>query len=190
MDGVFSPGVEAALEAALHAHEDQTRKGSVVPYISHPMHVAMMLSRLGCDAAMVQAGLLHDVVEDCEDWTTERVCAEFGEDVAGLVAELTEVTGDSWEVRKQAAVDKAVTMSSRAATLKACDKLHNLATLAIALETAEDPEGVWKHFSRGPESTLEKSSGLVQALSARIAPELAKELMEALDRLRYLALRP
>ncbi len=189
MEGLFDPGVEAALGAALQAHDDQTRKGSVVPYISHPMHVAMMLSRLGCDVAMVQAGLLHDVVEDCEDWTIERVREDFGEDVASLVGELTEITGDSWEIRKQAAVDKVATMSSRAATLKACDKLHNLSTLALALEQSEDPEMVWKYFSRGPESTIEKSSGLVKALSLRIDPALASELLGALERLRRLAIR-
>ncbi len=189
MKGLFDAGVEAALEAALNAHHNQTRKGSVVPYISHPMHVAMMLSRLGCDAAMVQAGLLHDVVEDCEDWTTERVRSEFGEDVAGLVDELTECSGDSWEARKQAAVDKAPSMSSRAATLKACDKLHNLSTLALALEGSDDSKSVWKHFSRGPESTIEKSTGLVEALSLRIDPGLSSELHRALERLRQLAQR-
>ncbi|MDF1837917.1 MAG: HD domain-containing protein [Planctomycetota bacterium] len=189
MDHLFDPGVEGALRAALDAHDAQTRKGSAIPYISHPMHVAMMLSRLGCDAAMVQAGLLHDVVEDCEDWTAERVSQEFGEDVAELVDALTETTGDSWEVRKQAAVDRVATMSPRAATLKACDKLHNLSTLAIALEESPDPEAVWSHFSRGPQSTIEKSQGLVDALRERVVPELALELTQALRRLEELAIQ-
>ncbi|MBL4769714.1 MAG: bifunctional (p)ppGpp synthetase/guanosine-3',5'-bis(diphosphate) 3'-pyrophosphohydrolase [Planctomycetes bacterium] len=184
---LFDLGVEKALRAALEAHDDQTRKGSSIPYISHPMHVAMMLSRMGCDAGMVQAGLLHDVVEDCDDWTTERVRAEFGSDVAELVEELTEESGDSWEARKQAAVDKVATMTDRAATLKACDKLHNLSTLAIALEESSDPETVWSHFSRGPESTIEKSLGLVDALSHRIDPALSDELSMALARLKRLA---
>ncbi len=187
MEHLFHQGVESALRAALEAHDAQTRKGSAIPYISHPMHVAMMLSRMGCDAAMVQAGLLHDVVEDCEDWTTERVRQEFGADVAELVDALTETTGDSWEDRKQAAVDRVATMSTRAATLKACDKLHNLSTLAIALEESQDSESVWRHFSRGPESTIEKSQRLVKALGAKIEPKLAQELARALARLQELA---
>jgi (p)ppGpp synthase/HD superfamily hydrolase len=186
MGGLFDRGVENALRAALNAHDAQTRKGGAIPYVSHPMHVAMMLSRMGCDQAMVQAGLLHDVVEDCDDWTTERVEAEFGQDVAQLVEDLTESSG-SWEDRKQAAVDKVETMSARAATLKACDKLHNLSTLIIALEESSDSELVWKHFSRGPESTIEKSQGLVQALGQKVDPVLAQELLQAMQRLQQLA---
>ncbi|MCA9000294.1 MAG: bifunctional (p)ppGpp synthetase/guanosine-3',5'-bis(diphosphate) 3'-pyrophosphohydrolase [Planctomycetes bacterium] len=181
---LFDAGVERALRASLDAHETQFRKGSAIPYVSHPVHVAMMLTRMGCDAGMVQAGLLHDVIEDCEGWTGERVRQEFGEDVAGLVEELTEAPGASWEERKQAAVDHAATMSPRAATIKACDKLHNLSTLVIALEESADSASVWKHFSRGPESTIEMSSGLIQALAKRVDPDLAEELLRVLGRLQ------
>ncbi len=49
MVGLFSSGVEAAIRAALLAHEGQTRKGDPIPYVSHPYHVALLLARSGAD---------------------------------------------------------------------------------------------------------------------------------------------
>ena len=180
----FDSGIEQAIRAALHAHGGQTRKGSGVPYVSHPIHVAMSLLRLGQPSEVVQAGLLHDVVEDCDDWTVERVEMEFSARVALWVGELTETKGNSWEQRKQQAVDKAATMSPEAATIKAADKLHNLSSLILALDKAEKPESVWEHFSRGPEESLSMSERLVEALSPRVPTELALELQGCLATLR------
>ena len=51
----FSPGIERALRTAIAAHEGQTRKGTVTPYITHPLHVAMLLARAGADEETIQA---------------------------------------------------------------------------------------------------------------------------------------
>ena len=184
--GLFDPEIERAIQVALLAHAAQTRKGTQVPYASHPVHVAIKLVRLGCSSAVVQAGLLHDVVEDCDGWTIERLREEFSSPVADWVAELTDAQGEPWENRKQAAVDKVPNMSPEAATIKAADKLHNLSSLAHALEDADDRRSVWKHFSRGPQETLAMSERLVGALESRIPDKLAIELNAALERLRGL----
>ena len=71
---MYSEGIEKALRAALKAHDGQKRKCSdLVPYISHPVHVSLILARWGLEEAAIQAGILHDVVEDCDDWTAELV---------------------------------------------------------------------------------------------------------------------
>ncbi len=49
---------------AAAAHEGQRRKGTEIPYVMHPQHVARILDRHGCGEHLVIAGLLHDVVED------------------------------------------------------------------------------------------------------------------------------
>ena len=67
----WSPALERALRWASQGHEGQIRKGSPVPYIEHPMAVAMILDRAGFDEDVVIAGLLHDLVEDT-DATIER----------------------------------------------------------------------------------------------------------------------
>ena len=166
------------------AHEGQTRKGSTIPYISHPVHVAMILARHGAEDHVLQAALLHDVVEDCEEWTLERVTVEFGIGVAEIVSELTEDKSLSWEERKQAAIDHVPAMSADALLVKAADKLHNLSTLLVDLESAPEPDEVWRNFSRGPEQTLELAQGLVAALQPRLPASIAGALDEALDRLR------
>lgn len=62
----FSHVLNSAFIVAALAHRDQTRKGTRIPYIVHPCHVAFLLGRHGCDEKLVIAGLLHDVVEDME----------------------------------------------------------------------------------------------------------------------------
>ena len=166
--GLFSHGVESALRAAHDAHEGQQRKGEPIAYVTHPYHVALLLARAGADDVTIQAALLHDVVEDCDDWTEERVGAEFGPEVANVVAELTEPQGESWEARKQGAFDLVATMSVRAVVVKAADKLHNMRSLALRLDAADDAAEAWRPFSRGPAQTIEHARRLVAALRARL----------------------
>lgn len=168
MVGLFSAGVEAALRASLLAHEGQTRKGDATPYITHPFHVALLLARSGADDVTIQAGLLHDVVEDCEGWTPERVAAEFGDEVAGVVAEVTERKGESWETRKGEALAAVEGMSVRGLVVKCADKLHNMRSLTDRLDAAANPEEAWEPFSRGPEQTIGEARRLVAALRRRL----------------------
>jgi (p)ppGpp synthase/HD superfamily hydrolase len=181
----FSSGVERALRASIAAHTGQSRKGQPdLPYIVHPVHVAMMLARLGADDETIQAGLLHDVVEDCEGWTLARIEAQFGARVRAIVADLTEEQGRSWEERKLAGIEHAAHMLPESATIKAVDKLHNLSSLLSDLRAADDPAQVWSHFSRGAAETIAMSARLVEALRARVDPRLADSLARVLDGLR------
>ncbi len=181
---MFSPNIERALRAAHAAHLLQTRKGDgSVPYILHPVHVALILAREDADECSIVAGILHDVVEDCEDWTLERVAEEFGEDVRRVVAEVTEDKSQDWLTRKQTAVDHVPTMSSQAALVKAADKLHNLSTLRWDLKQASDHEQVWRHFNGSPSATLAMSRALVEALARRLDEGLGKALVGALEAL-------
>lgn len=185
---MYSSAVEQALQASLAAHAGQFRKGGArVPYVSHPVHVALILARVGVEPVVIQAALLHDVVEDCEGWTTERVEVEFGAEVAALVAVLTEPQGESWEARKQLGLERAATMDPRAATVKAADKLHNLSSLLAALRATSNPEDVWRSFSRGAEQTLATSRLLVEALVPRVDARLGEALLATIDALDALS---
>jgi len=178
---VFSRQVERALHLVIDAHDGQVRKGDArSPYVVHPLHVAMMLSRWGMDEDVIVAGLLHDVVEDCEDWTVERVEAEFGAHIATIVDELTEDKSQTWEQRKQAGIDGVDGMSPQAATVKAADKLHNLESLLAELRAAADPANVWKNFKGGRSGTLRVAGEMVEALRRRVDPRLGRALALAL----------
>jgi (p)ppGpp synthase/HD superfamily hydrolase len=176
---VFSSRIERALAASLSAHSGQFRKGDGdMPYVVHPMHVAVMLARWGQEEDIIVAGLLHDAVEDSQAWTLERVESEFGHHVAGIVGQLTENKTLAWDERKRAGVEHVRHMSPEAATVKAADKLHNLQTLRAQLAT-EDPDEVWCHFTGGRERTLALDRELVEALCQRVEPRIARALRAA-----------
>ena len=60
--------LEKAIKIAVEAHTGQLDKGGN-PYILHPLRV--MLSLDSEEERIV--GVLHDVVEDCEGWTWDRL---------------------------------------------------------------------------------------------------------------------
>ena len=60
--------LEKAIKIAVEAHAGQVDKGGN-PYILHPLRV--MLSLNSEEERIV--GVLHDVVEDCEGWSWERL---------------------------------------------------------------------------------------------------------------------
>ena len=154
-----------------------------MPYIVHPIHAALILARAGADETAILAGILHDVVEDCEGWTLERVTNEFGERVSQVVAEVTEDKSQTWLERKQTAVDHVPEMSNEGALVKAADKLHNLSTLLAELRAAESHEQVWQHFNGTPEATLAMSRALVEALAHRLDGGIGKALVQTLEAL-------
>lgn len=187
--GLFNPRVERALQASLAAHEGQVRKGEPTPYIAHPVHVALILAQAGASDVALQAALLHDVVEDCEGWTLQRVKEQFGPAVAKIVADLTEDEGGPWEARKEAALERVAHMNLDALAVKAADKLHNVRSLLARLETEPDPDIVWRVFSRGAAPSITYAKRLSDALLTRLRgtgpfEELALELDEAVTELR------
>jgi (p)ppGpp synthase/HD superfamily hydrolase len=184
---VFSAGIDRAIVVALEAHAGQTRKGlDGHPYVIHPLHVGLMLARFDLDEEVIQAGILHDVVEDCDSWTHDRIEELFGARVSALVVELSEDKSLSWGERKQWAVDHVAHMSIDGCDVKACDKLHNLSSLLGDLERAADHSTVWSTFGGGPERTLHMARALVDALRPRVHARISTALDEVMLKLEAL----
>ena len=68
--------IEKAYNFANDKHKGQYRK-SGEDYIYHPMNVALILISIYADYETISAGLMHDVLEDC-DCTPEEMEEEFG----------------------------------------------------------------------------------------------------------------
>jgi len=83
-----------ALLIATLAHDGQ--KYGEMPYIFHPIRVALALLEAGASETLAIAGLLHDMIEDT-DWTVDRIESEFGTYVSFLVEDLTKKDGDSYD---------------------------------------------------------------------------------------------
>jgi (p)ppGpp synthase/HD superfamily hydrolase len=146
---IWSPRLEHAVRWAAVAHSVQVRKASGVPYIEHPMAVALILDRAGLAEEVVIAGLLHDVVEDT-DATLEDVRSRFGDEVAVFVESCSEIKLDTegrkrpWSDRKRdhLAALASAPFATRAVVL--ADKLHNLFCMALDLEEGRE---VWAGFN-------------------------------------------
>ena len=97
--------VEKAIVFAAKAHDHQKRKGTDIPYITHPFAVGMLLQKEKCSEEVIVAGILHDTLEDTET-TFEDLTEMFGLRVANLVQAASEKDKSlPWEVRKQQTID-------------------------------------------------------------------------------------
>ena len=89
-----------AIEIAASAHSEQKDKGGS-PYILHPIRVMMSLNTE--EEKIV--GVLHDVVEDSEDWDFDRLREEgFAEDI---ISALMSVTKQSDAENYEAFIERA-----------------------------------------------------------------------------------
>jgi len=120
-----------ALAFATAAHQDQVRKYSGVPYISHPIAVADIVSKVHHTQEMLAAAVLHDVVEDC-DVTIQDICDEFGTVVGMYVNYLTDVSTPADGNRRDRKLIDARHYAAGPAesqTIKVADFIHNTADI-------------------------------------------------------------
>ncbi|MBL0160066.1 MAG: HD domain-containing protein [Bryobacterales bacterium] len=116
---------------AADKHAAQRRKGGAAePYVNHVLEVARLVADAldEPDEPLVMAALLHDTLEDTETTYAELV-EKFSEDVASLVAEVTDDTSLSKAERKRLQIEHAHTRSKRAQAIKLADKISNLRSM-------------------------------------------------------------
>lgn len=181
---IFSERLQSAVRLAVAAHADQTRKGNDVPYIVHPLSVALILARSGAEEDVVIAGLLHDTVEDSGGAVTlSMIQAQFGAAVAELVGHATERDKSlSWAERKTQALAHIYEMPHGALLLKSADTLANLSDLGADLR--QGGEEVWQRFNAPKEEQVARYQKLVEAFK-NVWPEnpLLPEIERAVSKL-------
>lgn len=127
--------IRSAFDVAVDAHKDQRRKSGEA-YIFHPIAVAKIVAQeIGLDATSIAAALLHDVVEDNEDYSLADIEQMFGETVARIVDGLTKISS----LKKEADVSiqaenfrkMLLTLNDdvRVIIIKIADRLHNMQTM-------------------------------------------------------------
>jgi (p)ppGpp synthase/HD superfamily hydrolase len=128
--------IKLAKQFATEAHGSvgQLRKYTNEPYIVHPAQVAKIVTEIGADKASIAAAWCHDVLEDTKTTPIELLTL-LGEDVYGLVRELTDVYTDKsmprWK-RKTLENHRILKISSRAQTIKLADMIANLSDIRHA----------------------------------------------------------
>ena len=151
---IFSGRLERAISLAHRAHQYQVRKGDgALPYIVHPVTVAMILGRFTTDEDTVIAGLLHDTLEDTQV-TEEEIEREFGTKVLDTVRDVTEprLPGLSWETRKARYLRHLQTAPRPALLVAGADKIANLISI-IAAHSAQG-DTLWERFDAPPDRKL------------------------------------
>ncbi len=133
LNPLSSKKIKKAIDFADRAHDGQYRK-SGEPFLIHPINVGLILASLKMDADTIIAGLLHDVVEDCEISLT-TVKKEFGKNVAKLVDGMTKLLQLDEKLKDQSQAEYfqkmalATAADVRVVIIKLADRLHNLKTI-------------------------------------------------------------
>jgi len=162
----YSDRINHALAFAAKHHDRQVRKGTRLPYLTHPANVAIILTRYARDEDTVIAGILHDVIGDCvrENYSREmleqRIGDKFGTGVLDTVLAVTQRNVDdngndlSSEERKDDYLERLAGASEAARWVCAADKLHNAGSIVADLQRTIDPSTVWGRFAVGRGGTV------------------------------------
>lgn len=173
--------IEKALQTAAQAHAKQFRKGTKIPYITHPVAVGMILLKAGYNDSLVAAGILHDTVEDTEV-TLMDIEREFGTAIAGIVDGCSEPDKSlSWQQRKEHTIDFLKSASSDIRAVACADKLHNIRS--IINDYNQYGEEIWTRFNAGKEKQKWYYSTIVASLKYTNSFPLADELETEVKRL-------
>jgi (p)ppGpp synthase/HD superfamily hydrolase len=130
--------LERAIEIAVTAHRGQVDK-SGAPYILHPLRVMLGVKT---DGERIVA-VLHDVVEDCEEWPLERLREEeLSKELAAALESVTRNDGETYtefiERSKSNAIGRRV---------KAADLRDNMDLSRIENPTEQDHKRTEKYRS-------------------------------------------
>jgi len=127
--------VEKAYVYSAKVHQGQIRL-SGEPYLSHPLEVAHILTKMKMDVTCIAAGLLHDTLEDTEA-EPDEIKHLFGEETANIVEGVTKISRMQFTSRQQRQAENVrkmiLAMSSdiRVILVKLADRLHNMRTLGF-----------------------------------------------------------
>jgi (p)ppGpp synthase/HD superfamily hydrolase len=162
----YSDRINHAFAFAAKHHDRQVRKGTRLPYLTHPANVAVILTRYGQDELTIVSGILHDVIEDCvrdgytRDMLEQRIGDKFGPEVLDTVLAVTERQVDeegielSSEERKDDYLARLAAASENARWVCAADKIHNGSSILADLNRTLDPDTVWSRFTAGRLGTV------------------------------------
>ena len=118
---------------ASKAHDGQERMDGK-PYISHPLEVARILVEMNMDVDSICAGLMHDVLEDCNIEKT-NIDKIFGKEVSEIVDGVSKIGKLDFQSKAERNINSfqkmalAMAKDVRVIVVKLADRLHNMRTI-------------------------------------------------------------
>lgn len=144
--------LETAVNIANKAHSGQTRKGSEIAYIIHPMEAAAIASSILIqldmyDENIVAAAVLHDTLEDTE-LTVADLKEYCSQKTVDLVLVQSEDKSKSWKERKQHTIEtlKNSTRDIDVLIVHLADKLSNMRSISRDVNIIGDE--LWNRFNQ------------------------------------------
>ncbi len=169
-----------AINLASDAHKKQTKKGTDIPYITHPLLVGMILIEKGAGEKEIIAGILHDTLEDTE-LNYKDIKKEFGKEVADVVKACSEDKKLHWEERKRRHIEYAKNAPTSVKRVMSADKLANLYMIKEDLNKVG--EKLWSRFRRGKGKQKWYYSNMAKSLESNTTDKIVLEITEEMKRL-------
>lgn len=187
---VYTKKIQKAIKFATKTHnqyQQQLRKGKVIPYISHPLTVGIILALADASEDVIVAGILHDTIEDSvkeKKVTTQMLTERFGKEVSDLVASVTEQDRSlSWEERKKEAFEHIKCFSRESLLVKSADILSNVSELVD--DHAREGDEVFSRFSAPKEKMIENQLKVIaEVLSCWKENPLSEDLLVLAEELK------
>ncbi len=144
--------IQRAIAFATKAHDGQLRKGTMRPYILHPLEVGVIVARMTEDEEIISAAILHDTIEDCEGVTAQMIEQMFSKRVAELVQKESEDKSKTWMERKGATIQHLKVAEREVQMIGLADKLSNMRD--IDRDYPECGEELWQRFRMKDKETI------------------------------------
>jgi len=173
-----------AVSLAIEAHDGVFRKGTTVPYISHPLAVASIALEYGADEDQAIAAVLHDTIEDGGEKYVSLIEEQFGHRLLFLVEGCTDGVPDGqgkktdWHDRKRSYLMHLEQAHDDILLISGSDKLHNARAIVSDLKLVG--QIVFERFSTKKEGTLWYYESLADIFDARVAP-MGKRIRETVE---------
>ena len=188
---MFTDKINLALKVAAKAHSGQYRKGTDIPYISHPVAVGMIISQYTNDEATIVAGILHDILEDVNPavYSETDMRRDFGNEITDIVKDVSEpkTAGQPklpWKDRKENYLKRlGNSYYIEAYIVATADKIHNLTDILKDYDQFGDE--IWQRFNASKQDILWYYRAVFDLIRNEPVPiELKRHLANLIEELK------
>lgn len=141
---------------------------------NHSIGVAAILAKYNASEKSVIVWLLHDVIEDIEDWENKLREKWYSEEIISLVKELSEDKSLSRAERKKQYLEHLKEAWNDIKTISAADKLYNVRSFFDGYIVEQDE--MRNKFNAGKDDQIKLLNDYMNALKNNYSHPIADEL--------------
>lgn len=170
----------STIEFVTKLFEGKTSKLNWNPASDHLIGVAWILAKYNVSEQDIIVWLLHDVIEDIEDWEEKLREKWYSEEIISLVKELSEDKSLSWKERKTQYLEHLKEAANNIKIISAADKLYN--TRSFLDDYLVEQDNMRNKFNAGKEDQVELLKKYLESLKNNFYHPITDELEEVIKR--------